>query len=258
METVDLQQTLSCGQCFRWQPQADGSWWGVAGGRALRLRQEQAAGLAQDPFWRRYFDLDGDYPALRARLAALHPVLRQAIAQAPGLHLLRQDPWEALCSFLLSQNNNIPRIQGCVQRLCQAFGAPLGEGLYAFPAAQTLAQLEEADLAPLRCGYRARYLLDAARQVSSGGLDLHALRTAPVEQARAALRGVCGVGPKVADCVLLYGLHRLEAFPLDVWMKRVMAALFPKLRPADFGPAAGLAQQYLFVWARRHPAQLAL
>ena len=124
------------------------------------------------------------------------------------------------------------------------------QGVRCFPSPERLAGLEEEDLAYLRCGFRARYILDAARKVASGEVDLKALRTAPLAQAREQLMTIVGVGPKVADCALLYGLHRLEAFPMDVWMKRAMKEWFPGKKPEDFGPYAGVAQQYLFHYIR--------
>ena len=124
---------------------------------------------------------------------------------------------------------------------------------YGFPSPERLAEQSEEALAPLRCGWRAAYLLDAAQKVASGALPLEQIAALPLPEARQALQTVRGVGPKVAECVLLYGMGRLEAFPLDVWMKRAMAVLFPGRRPKDFGPYAGIAQQYIFHYCRRHP-----
>lgn len=202
--------------------------------------------------WEGYFDLDRDYAGIRRELCQTWEKLRKAAAFAPGIRILRQDPWEALCSFILSQNNHIPRIKGIIQRLCGQFGPP-GEDGPGFPSPQRLAGLSLEDLAPLRSGFRAKYLLSAARLVTEGAVDLQALQTLPLPQARLCLQQIAGVGPKVAECVLLYGLHRLEAFPLDVWMKRVMQVWFPQGKPEDFGPYAGIAQQYLFHYSRHHP-----
>ena len=248
----DLPATLTCGQCFRWRENADGSFSGVASGRMLTVRPDTPGEWLGGPFWRRYFDLDLDYASIREELSALSPALAEAAAYAPGIRILSQEPWEALCSFILSQNNHIPRIMGIVDRLCAAFGDPLPGGGFSFPGPERLAPLSPEDLAPLRCGFRARYVIDAARKVA-GGLDLESLREAPLPEARQALQAIDGVGPKVAECALLYGLHRLDAFPVDVWMKRAMAALFPGETPERFGPFAGIAQQYIFHYSRRHP-----
>ena len=172
---------------------------------------------------------------------------------APGIRILRQEPYEALCTFIISQNNNIKRIKGIVQRLCESYGEPLPNGQFAFPTALTMAQLSVDDLAPLRAGFRARYLCDAAKRVADGEVDLEYCRTAGYDDARAELMKITGVGVKVADCTLLFGLHRVEAFPIDVWMKRAMEKLFPDMTADDFGEYAGIAQQYIFHYSRMHP-----
>lgn len=250
LRDFDIAATLECGQCFRWDRQPDGSYRGVAGGRVLHLSEENVERVSADPFWHRYFDLDRDYGAIRDALSVSDPMLARAAAHAPGMRILNQDPWEALCSFIISQNNNIPRIKGIVARLCEAYGEETADGVREFPKPERLAGLDEDALACLRCGFRARYILDAARKVASGEVDLEVLRSAPLAQARAKLMTIVGVGPKVADCALLYGLHRLDAFPMDVWMKRAMKELFPGKKPEDFGPYAGIAQQYIFHYAR--------
>ncbi|MER2080530.1 MAG: DNA glycosylase [Ruminococcus sp.] len=256
---LDLEQTLDCGQSFRWEKREDGSFAGVAFGRSVsvslsgtELRIENAA-EEDRALWEDYFDLSLDYAAIRTGLSALHPVLREAADYAPGIRILRQEPYEALCTFIISQNNNIKRIKGIVRRLCEGFGEPLPDGAFAFPAAERMAQLEVDDLAPLRAGFRSRYLIDAARKTASGEVSLEACRTMDYERARCELMKITGVGVKVADCTLLYGLHRVEAFPLDVWMKRAMERLFPEMTPAAFGEYAGIAQQYIFHYSRMHP-----
>ena len=150
----------------------------------------------------------------------------------------------------MSQNNHIPRIRGIVERLCEGFGAPIPGGGFSFPAPQALAGCSVEELAPLRAGFRAKYVLDAARRVAAGEIDFDTLRALPLENARAKLEEICGVGPKVADCTLLYGLHRLDAFPVDVWVRRALAAYLPGADPKEFGEAAGLLQQVLFVRIR--------
>lgn len=258
-DAFDLEATLFCGQCFSWERLPGGGFAGAAGERVLLLREparDLAAALA-DPFWRGYFDWDFPYAQVRAQFSAMDPILKEAAAFAPGIHILNQDPWEALCSFIISQNNNIPRITGIVRRLCRTFGRPLekngGGALYSFPRPERLANCTPEDLAPLRCGFRARYIIDAAQKVTRGQVDLERLRTLPLAQAREQLMQIVGVGVKVADCALLYGLHRLEVFPMDVWMKRVMAQWYAGKEPDCFGPYAGIAQQYLFHYSRNHP-----
>lgn len=262
---LDLYQTLDCGQAFRWHevvlPDGREVWRGMAQGHTLTLWQDHDTifmDCSEEEFnsiWRGYFDLDTDYSLMRSKLSALHPVLTEACRYAPGIRILRQDPWEALCSFIISQNNNITRIKGIVERLCALSGRSIvcGEDtLYDFPTVEQLAACTLEDLAPLRAGFRAKYLLDAAQRVQSGEIDLSSMYTAPLDEAREQLMTICGVGPKVADCVLLYGFHRMDSFPIDVWMKRAMQ-LMPTVSPSDFGDAAGIAQQYLFHYSRMHP-----
>ena len=163
---------------------------------------------------------------------------------------MRQDPWETLITFILSQNSNIPRIKGMVEKLCECFGPSLPCGGHAFPAPEDLAVLEPADLAPIKSGYRDVYIIDAARRASDGRLDFNALKNMPDEDVRRALMEVHGVGPKVADCAMLYGFGRVERYPLDVWMKRVMAEYYPSGFPSLLKDTAGIAQQFLFHYIR--------
>lgn len=252
----DPDVTFDCGQCFRWNRQEDGSWHGVAYGYALTVRRDGGKLIIEgtdekafDGIFRRYFDLDRDYDEIRSRLCA-DPVLAAAIEFAPGIRVLRQEPWETLCSFIISQNNNIPRIKGIVSRLCENFGDKIADGEYAFPPAERLAGLSEEDLAPLRSGFRAKYILDAARRVADGEIDFDALSSLPLERARKMLMTIKGVGPKVADCALLFGCGRLDAFPVDVWIKRVLARFYPDGFPKEFIDYGGIAQQFLFHYAR--------
>ncbi len=256
---LDLAETLDCGQSFRWSELPDGSFAGVAYGRSVRVRMDGDTLIIENAeerdreLWSSYFDLSEDYGMIRREISLIHPVLREAAAYAPGIRVLRQEPYEALCTFIISQNNNIKRIKGIVQRLCDSFGEPLPDGNRAFPTVEAMSRLTVEDLAPLRAGFRARYLADAARKVHSGEVDLELCRTADYGRARAELMKITGVGVKVADCTLLFGMHRIEAFPVDVWMKRAMERLFPGMAPEDFGNHAGIAQQYIFHYSRRHP-----
>lgn len=259
---LELEPTLDSGQCFRFRREEDGCWTGVAGQHPLTLRETSDGllfiGIAREEFegfWRGYFDLDRDYEAIVAGFPD-DERLQECLRFAPGVRILCQEGFETLISFLFSQNNNVPRIKGIIERLCRSFGDPIGEGFYGFPSPERLAALSEEDLAPLRCGWRGAYVLDAARKVASGTVDLKTVAALPIGEARQALQTIKGVGPKVAECVLLYGLGRLEAFPLDVWMKRAMAQFFPGYTPESFGPYAGVAQQAVFHYCRRHAAQI--
>lgn len=253
-----LDEIFDCGQCFRWDRNEDGSWSGVAFGHKLRaamrgdtlaLYGTDKAGF--DAIWYDYFDLGRDYGEVKRRLSD-DPVLAQAAEYSPGIRILRQEPWETLCSFIISQNNNIPRIKGIISRLCENFGEDIG-GAWSFPSAETIARLAPGDLKPLRCGFREKYILDAANKVASGQIDLTALADMPLDEARRTLETIKGVGPKVADCALLFGCGRIECFPVDVWIKRVLACFYPDGFPKKYLPWGGIAQQYLFNYARNCP-----
>ena len=252
-EDLNLDETLDCGQAFRWE-KIPGGYSGHFKGHPLTVTAEKDFfvfhSTAEDEFlhiWADYFDLFTDYGELK-RLYMQDETLTKACAFAGGMRLLRQDPWEALCSFILSQNNNIPRIKGIIARLCALCGG--------FPEPQTLAALSLEELSPIRAGFRGKYILDAARKVSGGEVVLADIASAPLEEGRLALQTVQGVGPKVAECALLYGMHRVEAFPLDVWIKRVMAWYYPGGLPEYLLPTAGMAQQYLFHYVRHNSREM--
>ena len=259
--SLDLGETLDCGQSFRWKDNGDGSFTGVAYEKLVTvsiqngdLHIENTTEQDFEKIWRRYFDLDLDYDSIRESIGKIHPVLKEASSYAPGIRILQQEPWEALCTFIISQNNNIKRIKGIVDRLCVSFGNKIGDtDFYTFPKPENLAKQNPDDLAPLRAGFRNKYIVDAAKKVASGEVDLEKCRNVPYDEARAELCKIKGVGNKVADCTLLFGMHRIEAFPIDVWMRRAMEKLFPNMTGEDFGEYAGIAQQYIFHYARMHP-----
>ncbi|MCI6007704.1 MAG: DNA-3-methyladenine glycosylase 2 family protein [Ruminococcus sp.] len=260
VSSFNLEQIFECGQCFRWNKTDCNTYGGVAFGKALTISQKDTTvtlqGCNKNDFenvWYSYFDLGVDYDGIKSSLASLHPVLKEAQQYAPGIRILSQEPWEALCSFIISQNNNIPRIKGIIDRLCRQYGEPIGDNLYAFPTAERLSCCTVDDFAPLRSGFRAKYIVDAATKVATDEINLHEIKKMPVEQARKELMKIKGVGPKVADCTMLYGMGKKECFPMDVWMKRAMEVLFPNLTPEDFGTNAGIAQQYIFHYSRMNP-----
>jgi N-glycosylase/DNA lyase len=201
--------------------------------------------------WKRYLGLDVDYDAVNADILSRsdNPALKNAIEFGRGIRILRQEPWEAVCSFIVSQNNNIPRIKGIIDRLCENFGEKT-DGGYTFPSAERIATLTLEDLAPLRSGFRAKYILDAAKKFASGEVSAEKISALSTDEARAELMKIYGVGEKVADCTLLFGFGRIDAFPKDVWIKRAMTVLFDGVLPECAVPFAGIAQQYLFHYAR--------
>lgn len=270
----DLKATLDGGQAFRWHG-VDGAWEGVVQGRWVRLRavpgglEAQAAQAVPDWEWlRHYLALDEDWEAIRATFPPDEPMQR-AVAACPGLRLLRQDPWECLASFICSSTKQVVQIQEMVALLSGRLGDPVavppGHRVeHAFPSPAQVAGAGEAFLRGCKLGFRAPYLLGTARQVAGGRPDLEALRQADLPTAREALMSLPGVGRKIADCVLLFGYGRQQAFPVDVWVERVLRRLyFPRARrlaprrlrhfsETHFGPWAGYAQQYLFHYARVH------
>ena len=260
IQNFNLKDTLDCGQAFRWRELEDGSMIGVAGDRIgcfiqqgdrlllYENGQKQDSSDAQ-PFWEHYFDVQTDYTQIRQQLM-FDPVLEQAVAYAGGIRILRQNPWETLCSFIISQNNNIPRIKGILERFCECFGKPLGDGFYGFPAPETIAKRSVEDLAPLRAGFRAKYLLSAAQKYLSGEVDFEKIARSDLESGEQELRKIYGVGAKVAQCVLLFGFHKLEAFPVDTWIKKVLEQYYPGGFPMEAYACQGVAQQYLFHYIR--------
>ncbi len=251
-------KTFECGQCFRWNADENGGYVGVASGRAARVFTRGGMAViecneADIGFWREYLDMDTDYVKARESVM-LGEYLTECAEYGRGIRILRQDKWEALCSFIISQCNNIPRIKSIVEKLCAMFGeameTPWGVK-YSFPTASRVALLEEPELAPLRSGYRAAYIINAARAVAPGDIDLEYAATLDGNEARKYLKSLNGVGDKVANCAVLFGLHRMDAFPVDVWIKRALKENLPAgFDPATLGDYAGLAQQYMFFHAR--------
>lgn len=257
VECLNLELTLDCGQAFRWEKQDDGSFSGVAGGYFLNIAKQDDKLIFKntdkksfDTFWVNYFDLNKNYKKICERLKQ-DDLLCSTIDAYYGIRILNQEPWEALCSFVISQQNNIKRIKLIIKRLCEAYGADLKNGWYTFPSAETLSKCTVADFEALGTGYRAKYLERLAKEVASGKIDLDKIKKLPLAQARAELLKIYGVGVKVADCALLFGFGFYNAFPVDVWMKRVME-YYPDGLPDCFDGIEGIAQQYLFHWARNN------
>jgi N-glycosylase/DNA lyase len=267
----DLAATLNSGQAFRWESR-DGGWEGIVAARWVRLTATARAITAQTaappPDWdwlARHLRLDDDLDAILATFPDDTP-LRAAVAACRSLRLLRQDPWECLATFILSSTKRITHIRRIVATLCRRFGEPVPvpagrEPGFAFPTPARLAARTEAELRGCGMGFRAPYLLAAARRVAAGELDLALLHRRSLAEARAALTSLPGVGRKIADCVLLFACGFDAAFPVDVWVGKALRELyFPRRRPAPrrllaftethFGPYAGYAQQYLFHYRR--------
>lgn len=255
-DTLSLSQTLDCGQAFRFEPLHENKWCGIACQRYLEIEKLADGSFVLynvnqkefEEIWKHYFDLDRDYNEIIEKISQ-NETLKAAAQFGSGIRVLNQPPWETLCSFIISQNNNIKRIKGIISRLCETYGKKI-DGGYTFPTAETLAKLEVEDLAPLRAGFRAKYIIDAARKVANGDVKLDTLKNMPYEDAQAELLKIKGVGPKVADCALLFSHGHIEALPKDVWIKKALQQLFGGELPEIAVPYAGIVQQYIFFYAR--------
>lgn len=247
----DLDQTLDCGQAFRWERENNSShctYNGYMLNTPLRISAVSDYFILHDTsekafldVWADYFDLYTDYSALK-EVFSQDETLSKACSYAWGIRLLKQDKWEALCSFIISQNNNIPRIKGIINRLCSENGG--------FPGYNILEGKMADDFSYLRAGFRAKYITDCIEKLNCGTLNLEVISQMPVQDARKALITIKGVGPKVAECALLYGMYRTECFPVDVWIKRVLEKYYPNGLPDYVKEHAGIAQQYLFHYMR--------
>lgn len=265
IKDFDLEHIFDCGQCFRWEREEDGSYTGIAMGKVVNMAFDSDRGVLTidncdrkdfEEIWHRYLDLDRDYGQIKKTLSDEDDVMKKAISHGTGIRILRQDLWETIVSFLISQNNNIPRIKGCIENLSREFGDFVGEyrgkEYYSIPEAKVLAGLSPSDLGSVKLGYRARYIVETASCVFEKGMPN------TMEQ----LTELCGVGPKVANCIALFGMGKYDSFPIDVWVRRVMNLLYgidenDKKAMADFadkhfGELGGFAQQYLFYYIREN------
>ena len=255
-ECINIELCVFCGQAFRWKRNNDGSFHGIVDGKVTDIIQTEDKIIFRNTsvedfelLWKEYFDIEADYKTYCETLSSDENI-KKACEEYYGIRILRQKPWEALCSFIISQNNNIPRIMGIIDRLCETFGEKIGENDYAFPNYESLRNVTAEELAPLRAGFRNKYIVDAVQKLCSGEINLEKIKIMPIEEARLELMKIKGVGAKVAECTLLYGFGRMEAFPVDVWVKKIMAEMYPDGLPECCKNIEGIAQQYLFHWRR--------
>ncbi|MBQ8391970.1 MAG: DNA-3-methyladenine glycosylase 2 family protein [Clostridia bacterium] len=256
--------TFDCGQCFRWERQEDGSFVGVANGQAVRISMVgetvEIEGITQsdyESFWKRYLDADRDYSKIKEAVS-INDTMIKSIEFGKGIRILRQDFFETLISFIISQRSSIPKIKSCVDKLCTLYGKEIyfkGKVFHAFPTAEKIASLSEEEIRSLGVGYRAPYILKAAQAVANGEINADELEAMDTQSAREKLLSLYGVGDKVCDCVLLFSLGKFDLFPADVWIKRVMAEEFEctdakAAGETKFGNYSGFAQQYLFYWRK--------
>jgi len=270
----DLAKTLECGQCFRWQKNRDGSYTGIVQGRIITARQTENQLLLHpasrdevEKIWVPYFDLERDYSTFNRRILRRAPWMKTPVSLGAGIRILKQDPWETAITFIFSANNHIPRITASVACLAKTWGTYLGEGAggayYGFPTPERLQQLSLEDWRRCGAGYRATYLSKTTEQWESHYREMMKARVSRKElpeHHRRMLEKLPGVGPKVSSCINLYGLGHHKQFPVDVWIRRRVKALWPGAPESDcaiersavelFGEAAGYAQQLLFYEAR--------
>lgn len=265
---------FDCGQCFRWEKNEDGSYTGIAFGHVVRIDYDHENeilmihGASEEDFeniWKDYLDLDRDYGVIKNRLSSKDEIIGKAIEFGHGIRILNQEKWETLLSFIISQNNNIPRIKKCINALAETLGEYVGDyegkAYYSLPAPEVLANATLEDLAPCKLGYRAKYLIETAKKVHAEGIEsLEGLSSCELsaKETCEALRRYSGVGPKVANCIALFAMRKFDSFPIDVWVKKVMNTMYgidenDMKKMADyaeenFGEYGGIAQQYLFYY----------
>lgn len=261
LDRFSIFKTFDCGQCFRFE-QKDNCVEGIAYGKLIKLQQTEDTKLKiygitkkeYEDLWCHYLSLDCDYLSVDEDIIKRlnnDKTITKAMEYGRGIRILRQDGWEALCSFIISQNNNIPRIKKIIENMSKTFGERIGDDLYAFPTAKALYEAGEDKIFELKTGFRAKYIYDAAKKVASGEIDLSLIDKMPTKEALEYLMQIKGVGLKVASCALLFGFNKTDAFPVDVWVKRVLEKYYPNGLDLDnLGDYAGMIQQYLFYYER--------
>ena len=277
-KSFELKDIFECGQCFRWNEQKDGSYTGVVKNTIINVKKENEniifAGKCKEnikDIVEDYFDLKTNYEEIKQKLSNIDEYLKTSVEYGKGIRILNQDLWETIISFIISANNNIPRIKGIIERLSQKYGNEIewnGEKYYTFPTAEQLKDVTVEEYRKLGLGFRDIRLYETTKMILSKEIDLQKLReNSNTQQVRNELLKLSGVGPKVADCILLFSdLKRFDVFPIDVWVRRVMNDLYikeddetkvskskiEKMADEKFGDIKGLAQQYLFYWRREN------
>ena len=274
----NIGKILECGKVFRFEKISDQSYILNAKQKLIKITQKPESSSVMiyntttsemSEIWNKYFDMDTDYSHITSVLVSKDEWMKKAIDFGRGIRILRQDPWEMLISFIVSQNKSIPHIKACLSNITSKFGEPIeeksenGEYYYAFPSPEKLVTATEDDLRACKVGFRAPYIMDACNKVANGEIILNDLWMMDYEEAKAKLMSIKGVGPKIADCILLFAYSKMEVFPTDVWIKRVIEGIYFEGRDIKlqeiqsfaksyFGDLAGYAQQYLFYYAREN------
>lgn len=270
-ENIDLENTLSCGQSFRWEKQLDGSFNGIVEDFFLKVNQEEgllkveSTKLLTQEYIEEYFDLNRDYESVFLDLKSKDKLIEEAYKEYRGLKVLNQNPWEILISFIISANNNIKRITKIIENISKEFGNEIsidGEVVgYSFPTAEKLAEASIESLMACNLGYRADYIKSTSQSIIDGVVNLDEISNMNYDLGKKELMKLKGVGGKVADCILLFSMNKSEAFPIDTWVKKIMKHFYIKneiVKDAEmkafivdyFGRDAGILQQYLFHYIR--------
>ena len=278
VQNFEPKHIFECGQCFRWNEEDDGSYTGVVGANVLNVKKEQnniiIKGMCEDNIQdvcNLYFDLETNYNKIKSELSKIDDNMKTSIQYGSGIRILRQDPWEALISFIISANNNIPRIKGIIEKISKKYGKEIewnNTKYYTFPTPEELSNASVRDLRLLGLGFRDSRVYETTQIINNKEVDLKELeQIQDIKVLREELLKFPGVGPKVADCIMLFSMKKHEVFPIDVWVKRVMTELYLnevtevnsknisnkkilELAESKFGKLAGIAQQYLFYWRR--------
>lgn len=275
-DTFALKDIFECGQCFRWNKELDGSYIGVVKNNVLKIKKDgneiKIKAMGEDDLQdliTDYFDLNRDYQKIKETLSKIDDNMRQSIEYGKGIRILNQDLWVTIISFIISANNNIPRIKGIIEKIAKAYGKEIifeGKSYYTFPTIEELSNASVEELRKLGLGFRDVRVYETTKLIKEGKVNLEELQAEKdFQKLRNTLLTLPGVGPKVADCILLFSsLKRWEAFPIDVWVRRVMNELYihsedeskvkkeqiEQIAYEKFGTLAGMAQQYLFYWKR--------
>ena len=273
-KSFKVKDIFECGQCFRWNEEPDGSYTGIFGHNVLNVKEEKdivITGICNgdiEDICKYYFDLDRNYEEIKKTLSLVDDNMKESIKYGEGIRILNQNLWEMIISFIISANNNIPRIKGIIERMSAKYGQEIkfrGTSYYTFPTIDELSQASVKDLKDLGLGFRDRYVYETTKKIKEGKINLENLKQEPTNEVRKQLLTLTGVGPKVADCIMLFStLKRFDVFPVDVWVRRVMNDLYihnedetkvnkkqiQEIARDKFGALEGIAQQYLFYWKR--------
>ena len=282
LKSFNLKDIFECGQCFRWNEDDDGSYTGIFLNNIINVKEVKDKNQNKIIFsgicdgnikeiCNKYFDLDRDYEYIKSKLSKVDKYLKESISYAEGIRILNQDLWEMIISFIISANNNIPRIKKIIENMSKKYGKEIkfrGKSYYTFPEVEELSKASLEELRSLGLGFRDKYIFETTKKIKNGEIDLEKLKAEKdTKKVREKLLTLSGVGPKVADCILLFStLKRFDVFPIDVWVRRVMNDLYihnkdenkvnkkeiEKLAKEKFGDLEGIAQQYLFYWRREN------